>query len=242
MAQTVNHHLLQCRRPGFDPWVRKIPWRRAWKSTLVLVPGVSHGGRSLHSYSSWGCKELDTTDQLTLKTMEIILDKNQTRVIFLFEFKMGRKAEEKTHNINNGLAQELLRNIHCSGGSRSSAKETRALKMSVAASHRKRHQPTERHHWSRSSHIVLTTQEVAKEHNVDHSTITWHLKQIQFSSVAQSCPTLFDCSTPGLPVHHQLLELAQTQVHWVSDTIQPSHPLSSPSPPAFNLSQLQGLF
>ena len=69
--------------------------------------------------------------------------------------------------------------------------------------------------------------------------------QGRFSSVAQSCPTLcnpMDCSTPSLPVHHQLLELAQTHIHWVNDAIQPSHPLSSPSPPAFNLSQDQGLF
>ena len=51
-----------------------------------------------------------------------------------------------------------------------------------------------------------------------------------------------DCSTPGLPVHHQLLELALTHVHRISDAIQPSHPLSSPSPPAINLSQHQGLF
>ena len=60
------------------------------------------------------------------------------------------------------------------------------------------------------------------------------------SSVSQSCPTLcepMDCSMPGFPVHHQLLELAQTHVHQVGDAIQPSHPLSSPSPPAFNLSQ-----
>ena len=66
---------------------------------------------------------------------------------------------------------------------------------------------------------------------------------IQFSSVAQFCLTLCDCmdySTQGLPVHHQLLELAQTHVHWVSDAIQPSHPLSSPSPPTCNLSQHQG--
>ena len=66
-----------------------------------------------------------------------------------------------------------------------------------------------------------------------------------FSSVAQSCPTLcepMDCSTPGFPVHHQLLEFTQTHVHWISDAIQPSHPLLSPSPPAFNLSQNQGLF
>ena len=69
--------------------------------------------------------------------------------------------------------------------------------------------------------------------------------QDQFSSVAQSRPTLcdpMDCSTPGLPVHHQLPEFTQTHVHWVDDAIQPSHPHLSPSPPAFNLSQHQGLF
>ena len=68
---------------------------------------------------------------------------------------------------------------------------------------------------------------------------------IQFSSVTQSCPTLCDPmnrSTPGLPVHHQLLEFSQTHVHRVSDAIQPSHPLSSPSPPAPNPSQHQSLF
>ena len=67
----------------------------------------------------------------------------------------------------------------------------------------------------------------------------------QFSSVTQSCPALcdhMDCSTPGFPVHHQPPELAQTHVHRVGDAIQPSHPLLSPSSPAFNLSQPQGLF
>ena len=63
----------------------------------------------------------------------------------------------------------------------------------------------------------------------------------QFSSVAQSCPTLCK-SIPGFPVHHQLPEFTQTHVHWVGDAIQPSHPLSSHSPPAFNLSWHQGLF
>ena len=66
-----------------------------------------------------------------------------------------------------------------------------------------------------------------------------------FSSVTQSCPTLCDpmnCSTPGLPVHHQLPEFTQTHVHRVSDTIQPSHPRSSPSPPAPNPSQHQSPF
>ena len=67
----------------------------------------------------------------------------------------------------------------------------------------------------------------------------------QVSSVTQLCLTLcdpMDCSMPGLSVHHQCPELTQTHVHWVSDAFQPSHPLSSPSPPAFNLSQHQGLF
>ena len=68
---------------------------------------------------------------------------------------------------------------------------------------------------------------------------------VQFSSVAQLCLTLWDpmdCSTPDLPVHHQLPELTQTHVHPVGDSIQLSHPLSSPFPPAFNLSQHQDLF
>ena len=68
---------------------------------------------------------------------------------------------------------------------------------------------------------------------------------VQFSSVAESCPTLCDPinhSTPGLPVHHQLLEFTQTHLHRVSDAIQPSHPLSSPSSPAPNPSRHQSLF
>ena len=83
------------------------------------------------------------------------------------------------------------------------------------------------------------------------SILTWLLlwmfltASVPFSSVAQSCPTLCDpmnCSTPGLPVHHQLREFTQTHVHRVSDAIQPSHPMSSPSPSAPNPSQHQTLF
>ena len=73
----------------------------------------------------------------------------------------------------------------------------------------------------------------------------WQIQEAQLSSVTQLCLTLcdlMDYSTPGFPVYHQLPELAQTQVHRVSEAIQPSHPPSSPSPPAFNLAQHQGLF
>ena len=79
-------------------------------------------------------------------------------------------------------------------------------------------------------------------HPFIHQSNNW---AVQFSSVVQSCPTLCDpmnCSTPGLPVHHQLPEFTQIHVHRVSDAIQPSHPLSSPSPPAPNPSQHQSLF
>jgi hypothetical protein len=71
------------------------------------------------------------------------------------------------------------------------------------------------------------------------------LHSLQFSSVAQSCPALcnpMNHSTPGFPVHHQHPESTQTHVHQVTDTIQPSHPLLSSSPPTLNLSQHQGLF
>ena len=72
-----------------------------------------------------------------------------------------------------------------------------------------------------------------------------YINAVQFSSVAQLCPTLcnpMNRSMPGLPVHHQLLEFTQTHVHQVSDAIQPSHSLLSPSPPAHNPSQHQSLF
>ena len=73
----------------------------------------------------------------------------------------------------------------------------------------------------------------------------WSRETVQFSPVTQSCRTLsnpMNCSTPGLPVHHQLPESTQTHVHWIGDAIQPFHPLLSPSPLAFILSQHQGLF
>ena len=78
-----------------------------------------------------------------------------------------------------------------------------------------------------------------------HISISVSMYMYQFSSVAQSCLTLcipMNCSTPGLPVHHQLPESTQTHVHQVGDEIQPSQTLLSPFPPALNLSQHQGLF
>ena len=88
------------------------------------------------------------------------------------------------------------------------------------------------------THILTQT----RGHTLTH--IVWAFNSVQFSSVTQSCPTLWntmDCSMPGFPVHNQITELTQIHVHWVCDAIQPSHPLSSPFPPAFNLSQSEDL-
>ena len=96
------------------------------------------------------------------------------------------------------------------------------------------------------SHIQPTSSE-SEKCNPTSTLIKVPVLMLQFSSVqllshVQIFVTLMDCSRQGPPVHHQLLEFTQTQVHWVSDAIQPSHPLLSPSPPAFSVSQHQGLF
>ena len=93
--------------------------------------------------------------------------------------------------------------------------------------------------------LKVESEKVGLKLNIQKTKIMASGPIVQFSSVAQSCPTLCDpmnCSTPGLPVHHQLPEFTQTHVHRVGDAIQPSHPLSSPSPPAPNPSQHQSLF
>ena len=96
--------------------------------------------------------------------------------------------------------------------------------------------------------VTDITLEMVNPLKLSHRLSNWWLKEILelvFSSVAQPCPTLCDpmnCSRPSLPVHHHLPEFTQIHVHRVRDAIQPSHPLSSPSPPVPNLSQHQSLF
>ena len=94
--------------------------------------------------------------------------------------------------------------------------------------------------WLQEIHIIVSLSSPAELKSLTNGRYS-----VQFSSIGQLCLTLcdpMDCNTPGIPVHHQLLEFTQTHVHWVGDAIQSSHPLSSPSPPAFNLSQHQRLF
>ena len=104
------------------------------------------------------------------------------------------------------------------------------------------------HQWGTFIKIHVVPQYFSKimcEKSLSRDVTKTHVHLVQFSSVAQLCPTLCDPmnhSTPGLPVHHQLPEFTRTHAHRVGDAIQPSHPLSSPSPPAPNPSQHQGLF
>jgi len=93
--------------------------------------------------------------------------------------------------------------------------------------------------WLQPARLLCPWDSPGKNTGVGSHSHLW----VRFSSIAQLCPTVcnpMDCTTSGLPVHHQLLEFTQTRVHWVGDAIQPSHPLSSPSPPAFSLSPHQG--
>ena len=106
--------------------------------------------------------------------------------------------------------------------------------------------------WERSSYIFFCFSSAKLEMKIANS--IKHLISARHKSwcfkhycclVTRLCPTLCDptdCSTPGFPVLHHLLEFAEIHVHWIGDAIQPSHPLSPPSPPTFNLSQHQGLF
>ena len=121
--------------------------------------------------------------------------------------------------------QVILLAVMCFYGGRKEANKTRPLRLAEREPPRAQHPPELRETSSWEGFPILSA--------------------VQFSSVAQSCLTLWDpmdCSTPGLLVYHQLPELAQTHVHRVSEAIQPSHLLLSPSPPAFNLSQHGGLF
>ena len=100
MARTVKKILLQCRRPGFDPWVWKIPWRRTWQPTPVFLPGGFYGQRSLTGYRPWDRKDSDTTEQLTFPVFKGVCSQvwfhvPAVRDILLFPF-MSTRGQQRT--------------------------------------------------------------------------------------------------------------------------------------------------
>ena len=182
----------QCRRCGFDSWIRKIPWRRKWKPTPVFLTGKSERQRSLVGCSPWGPKKVG--HNLAIKTTTKF---NSTTKIF----QKSSLFSTVFNSLWTGSHSPLLGFLFY-GTSYISAKLV----------------------------LVPRTQLV--------TSITC------CCSVAKLCPTLcnpMNCSTPGFSVLHSLLKFTQTHVHWASDAIQPSHPLSLPFSPALNFFQHQGI-
>ena len=198
-----------------------IPWRREWLPNPVFLPRKFYGQRSLVGCSVWSCKESDTTEHYRchhdpLKFWICSITWPQFVVIHTVKgFSIVNKAEVDVFLESPCFFYDptYLGNL-ISGSS--------AFINPVCI-------------WTFSVHVLLKPGLEDFEHDL--------ASECCCSSVSQSCRILcepMDCSMPGFPVFHHLLELAQTHIHWVGDTIQLSHPLSSLFPPAFNLSQHQG--
>ena len=147
---------------------------------------------------------------------------------------IGQKKNEKW--ILAGMASQTVQSVHY-GNKCLEQRECQLLNV-MSSSWRIRGPGSiryDRSKWSPGSHLTMGKMPMAS------AGVSEMLSSVQSLSHVWICDPM-DCSMPGLPVHHQLPEFTQTHVHWVGDAIQPSHPLSSPSPPAFNLSQHRSLF
>jgi len=249
---------------------RKDPQRRKWQPTPVLLPRKFHGWRSLVGYTVHGITKSQTwlsdfTSSLVLSHISRIWLCNhmdcclpgssvrgslQTRMLEWVGCHALFQGIFPTQGLNPGL----LHFLHWQAGSlplvplgKSHLRLSPYLILGVECMKNEREFLEE----DRDSH---EERKICFFHFKIHFFVLFILVtectliryySVQFSSVTQLCPTLCDPmnrSMPGVPVHHQLPELTQTHVHWVSDAIQPSHSLSSPSPPAPNPFQHQGLF
>ena len=225
-------HCGRGKRCGFDPWVRKIPWIRKWQPTAVFLPGKSHGERILMGYTPWGCRvrhNLATEHTAYVFICIIFFSQDFTAI---YPIKVTAISYYPWIIYCSFLKHLIFLFINVWGTVFKSFKkllEILILTTGILS-----------FYW-RASILCMPVHDF-------HIVITYYtLNFIKtcLSLVAQSCPTLcepMDCSMSGFPVHHQLPKLTQIHVHRVSDAIQLSHPLSSHSPPAFNLFQHQDLF
>ena len=190
-------------------------WRRKWQRTPVFLPGESQGRGSLMGCRLWVAQSRTRLKRLSSSSS------SDTCAVFFQVFMADKIA---LVNIKGNAQQRLVLIVQINFETRSTLQKphlqiylSKFFIFSFLAF---------------CSFIISILVSIAIYFN-------------QFSSVTQSCTTLcnpMDGSTPDFPVHHQLPELTQTHVHQIGDAIQPSHPLSSPSPPVFNLLQYQGLF
>ena len=267
MWESVHRRIFPwCRRPGLHPWVGKIPWRRKWQPTPAFLPGESHRERSLAGYSPWGKRvgcDWVTNTYLFLACVHV----HACALICAQVLEQGGSTGSRGQTLPSGLRDLRLssRSAHpnsqpwspapgsCVSGDAAETPAETCGSFPPGSLCRVQGPPRlQPGSCCMGLHSTLWARNVAF--------LTFHLyhlpglplekyvtlgASVPFSSVAQLCPTVCDpmkCSTPGLPVHHQLAEFTQTHAQRVGDAIKPSHPLSSPSPPAPNPSQHQGLF
>ena len=196
----------QCRRPRFNPWVEKIPWRRKWQPTPVFLPGKSHGQRSLAGYSPWDHKELYTTvapEHIHTQACQILLNQCHKWISWVWILALPFAIWlQKLLNLSFFLIYKMETIYYLS------CRVTVEMNEIMYEKHLEQQLPHCKAHY---------------------------LLDCCCCSVAQLCLTIcyaIDCSTPGFPVLHYLPEFAQTRVHWIGDATSPSHPLSLHPPPA----------
>ena len=198
----------------------------AWKIPWTEEPG---------GYSPWGWRvrhnwvRMYSTTHSDLKQHFTVLETRSPKIKELAMWQSFWMLKQRIHSLAFPDSIDHIHSLAVATSSIFKAKSTESTNLSLSLSD------------LFASIIIfsLTFQHSSYKDPCDYTGPTW------ISSVAQSCLNLchpMDCSMLGFPVHHPIPEFTQTRVHWVSDAIQPSHPLSSPSPPALNHSQHQGLF
>ena len=249
MAQTIRV-CLQYGRPGFDPWVRKIPWRRKWQPTLVFLPGKSHGQRSLAGYNPWGSKESDTTERL-----QSFNDLWNSIMFVLTWVPLKPESETNIWVMADYLRMEIPWRSMVDRGSQTEREgkinkdncQVGPLTGDGAGFFLDPMKWPENWLEQQSPAFLIPRISFVKEffHRCGWRVVWGWFKCIafimhfQFRSV-QSLSRVWLFATPWITARQA--SLSQTHVHRVGDAIQPSHPLSSPSPPAPNPSQHQSLF
>ena len=172
--------------------------------------------------------------------LEMMLDKRQIQAILLFEFRMGSKIAETTYNVSNAFGKGTANECTVQGWFKKFYKGDGSLEVEECSGRPQKLTMTiVSHQWSWSSYNYMRRcQRIQHQPFCGCSAFKANFVQ----SLSSTLYSTMDCSIPGFPVLLKLPESAQTHVHWVNDATQPSHPLLSPSPPALNLSQHQGLF
>ena len=231
-----------------------MPWRKKWQLSPVFLPEKCHGQRSLVGYNPWGCKESDTTEWLSTRASD---SPTQSRVKTWSKLSHWNEIQDfRTSFLVFVGVGEDVRILSLPPGMNLSVIAPRTIgnHLTNTLSEPIRSKLKQLSVWFelRIEPFLMTLKFTAIKDKIPDLRIIFlhfvfcYMHSVQFNSVhslsyVRLCNPM-NCSMPGLSVHHQLPELTQTYVHRVGDAIQPSHPLSSPSPLTLNPSQPQTLF